>query len=75
MKILTIIIEDISDGKGEAFKATFPELNNSIAFVDNLKELMKGIELTIDTAKKEKMGIYAWGNLLKKRSGSLHPAR
>ena len=52
MKKLTIIIEDISEGKGKAFMAKIPELNDSIAMGDNLKELFDGIRLTIDTAKK-----------------------
>jgi len=59
MKPITIIIEDISEGKMEAFSATIPELNNSIAMGDNFKELFKGILLTFEVAQEDGMGVFA----------------
>ena len=56
MDKITIKIEDLSKGKKKAFCATIPELNNSIAMGDNLQELFKAINMTIDSAKKFGIG-------------------
>ena len=59
MKPITIIIEDISEGKMQGFAATMPELNNSIAMGDNFKELFKGILMTFELAQEDHMGVFA----------------
>jgi len=59
MKPITIIIEDISEGKMKGFVATMPELNNSIAMGDNFKELFKGILMTFEVAQEDGMGVFA----------------
>jgi hypothetical protein len=55
---ITIIIEDISNGKKVAYSARMPELNDSIAMGNNLKELFKGVEMTIEGAKGNGIGIF-----------------
>lgn len=59
MKKFTLIIEDISGGKGKAFCATCPELNNSTAMGDNFKELFEGVAFMIEGAKEDGIGIFA----------------
>ena len=41
-------IEDISDGKGEAFSATLPEYGNAIVMGKDMNELMDGIQAFIE---------------------------
>lgn len=53
---LTIKIVDISSGKGEAFKATIPELGNSIICADSMAEIFKLVPEVIKDAKKYKFG-------------------
>lgn len=59
MNKLTITIQDISEGQGKAFAATIHELNDSIAMADSLTELFEIIQLTIDEAQKNNIGIYS----------------
>ena len=50
----TIIIEDISEGGEKGLMATFPELNNSIVFGEDFKELSEGIALALESTKRSK---------------------
>lgn len=51
-KYLSIIIENISDGEENGYMATIPELNNSIVFGCNLKELYDGIDMAMEDVEK-----------------------
>ena len=54
-KTLAIIIEDISDGKGEAFAARFPQLHDSIAMGEDMNELFEGIDELLESCRSHKM--------------------
>ena len=56
---LTVKITDISGGKGKAFKAVIPELNNSIICADTMHEIFKLVPEAINQAKKYSFGVYA----------------
>jgi len=47
-------IEDISDGKEEAFAATLPEHNNAVVMGRDLNELMEGVKAFIEYQKDKK---------------------
>ena len=47
-------IEDISEGKEEAFAATIPEYNNAVVMGGNMKELMEGVEALIEYEQDKK---------------------
>ena len=51
-KYFTIIIEDISEGKCEAFAVTLPNLK-SVVMGENYDELAKGIEITFKAENKK----------------------
>jgi len=58
MMHLTIKISDISDGKGDAFKAVIPELNNSIIYADTMGEIFKLLPVALKSAKKNNIGMF-----------------
>jgi|WetSurMetagenome_2_1015567.scaffolds.fasta_scaffold65420_5 hypothetical protein len=65
---LTIKITDISDGKGEAFKAVIPEYGNSIILADTLSEIFELVPEVLKEAKKYKFGPYKKGLASEKSS-------
>jgi len=47
-------LEDISNGRGKAFKAVIPELNNGIVFGKSIKEIEEGIKCAFEFEKTHK---------------------
>lgn len=47
-------IEDISEGKGEAFAATLPEHHNAVVMGSDMNELMGGVKALIEYEKDKK---------------------
>lgn len=47
-------IEDISDGKEEAFAATLPEYDNAVVMGADLNELMNGVKAFLEYFKESK---------------------
>jgi hypothetical protein len=41
-------IEDISDGKEEAFAATLPDYNNAVVMGRDMNEIMEGVKALIE---------------------------
>jgi|WetSurMetagenome_2_1015567.scaffolds.fasta_scaffold719353_2 hypothetical protein len=58
MKQLTIKITDISGGRGTAYKAVIPELNNSVICADKIADIFKMVPEAIEEAKKHSFGSY-----------------
>jgi hypothetical protein len=52
-KYFPIIIEDISEGKEEAFAITLPDLHNSVVMGETYDELAKGIKMTFEAERKK----------------------
>jgi hypothetical protein len=61
IQTLTIKITDISDGKGEAYKAIILEYGNSIIFADTLPEIFKLVPEVVKEAKKYRFGPFKNG--------------
>ena len=65
---LTIKIKDISEGKGKAFMATIPELNNSKICADTVPQILKLLPDTLKVAEKENIGIFKTNKKLKRKT-------
>ncbi len=50
-----MIIEDISEGKGKAYAARFPQLQDSVAMGDDIDHLFEGIDLMLESCRSHKM--------------------
>lgn len=56
IKKLTIIIEDLSEGKEKGYCATVKELGNSVIMADSIGEIFELIPPLLDSAKRNNIG-------------------